>query len=136
LARTTIARALDAGVPARWVAGDEVYGADPQLRADLQHCGIGYVLAVASNHRVRTATGPATATDLANRLPGRAWHRRSCGPAANGHRTSLWAWVDVVVEDAPGCFSLLIRRNPRSGEPKEPPARREPRTRRASAAPA
>src|SRR3954470_11773170 len=26
-----IARALDAGVPARWVAGDEVYGADPRL---------------------------------------------------------------------------------------------------------
>lgn len=29
LAGTMIDRALDAGVPARWVAADEVYGADP-----------------------------------------------------------------------------------------------------------
>src|SRR5262245_64503700 len=28
-----LARALDAGVPAGWVAGDEVYGNDPALRA-------------------------------------------------------------------------------------------------------
>jgi SRSO17 transposase len=29
LARRMIARALDAGIPAAWAAGDEVYGADP-----------------------------------------------------------------------------------------------------------
>jgi SRSO17 transposase len=34
LARQMIAAALDAGVPAAWVTGDEVYGADPGLRAD------------------------------------------------------------------------------------------------------
>jgi SRSO17 transposase len=36
LARVMIARALDAGIPAAWVTGDEVYGQDPQLRADLE----------------------------------------------------------------------------------------------------
>src|SRR5947208_3158457 len=35
LAREMITRALDAGVPAWWVAGDEVYGADPGLRDEL-----------------------------------------------------------------------------------------------------
>lgn len=35
LARAMIDRALDAGVPASWAAGDEVYGADPALRKDL-----------------------------------------------------------------------------------------------------
>jgi SRSO17 transposase len=35
------ARALDAGVPAAWVTGDEVYGADPGLRAELETRGIG-----------------------------------------------------------------------------------------------
>lgn len=116
LARTMIARALDASVPASWVAGDEVYGADPQLRDDLQQRGIGYVLAVASNHRVTTSAGTATATALASTLPGRAWHRRSCGAGAKGHRTYLWAWVEVTVQDTPGCHWLLIRRNPRTGE--------------------
>src|SRR3954452_11750569 len=43
LARLMLARALDAGVPAAWVAGDEVYGADPDLRAALEARGVGYV---------------------------------------------------------------------------------------------
>jgi SRSO17 transposase len=116
LARTMIARALDAGVPAAWVAGDEVYGADPQLRNDLHQRKIGYVLAVASNHRVTTAVGTTTATELAAKLRGQDWHRRSCGAGAKGQRTYLWAWIEVAVAAAPGCHWLLIRRNPRSGE--------------------
>jgi hypothetical protein len=41
------------------VAGDEVYGADPRLRAELQARQIGYVLAVACHHRVRFGGSPA-----------------------------------------------------------------------------
>jgi SRSO17 transposase len=37
LARRMLARTLDAGAPAGWVAGDEVYGSDPALRSDLEH---------------------------------------------------------------------------------------------------
>ena len=47
LATEMITRALDAGTPAGWVAGDEVYGQDPQLRAELARRGLGYVLAMA-----------------------------------------------------------------------------------------
>ncbi len=36
LATAMLTGALDAGVPARWVADDEVYGADPGLRAALE----------------------------------------------------------------------------------------------------
>jgi hypothetical protein len=50
-----ITAALDAGVPAGWVTADEVYGAGPGLRADLEQRGIGCVLAlgwtISSNHR-------------------------------------------------------------------------------------
>ncbi len=116
LARAMITRALDAGVPARWVAGDEVYGADPQLRDALHQRKIGYVLAVASNHRVNTANQTATATELASKLPARAWHRRSCGPGAKGPRTYLWARLEITGQEASGCCWLLIRRHPRSGE--------------------
>ena len=55
LARVLIERALDAGVPAGWVTGDEVYGADPELRAELEGRRIGYVLAIAGNRRLPTA---------------------------------------------------------------------------------
>jgi SRSO17 transposase len=39
LAQAMLVRTLEAGVPARWVAGDEVYGADPGLRAALEGHG-------------------------------------------------------------------------------------------------
>jgi hypothetical protein len=54
LANEMIARALDADAGPRWVAGDEVYGANAGLRGELEGCGVGYILAVACNHRVRT----------------------------------------------------------------------------------
>jgi SRSO17 transposase len=41
LAKAMLGRALDAGVPAAWVTGDEVYGADPVLRTALEASGIG-----------------------------------------------------------------------------------------------
>ena len=56
-----ITRALDAGVPAAWVAGDEVYGANPGLRAELEARQNGYVLAVACDYRV-ALVGVATPT--------------------------------------------------------------------------
>jgi hypothetical protein len=47
-----LAWALDAGVAVGWVTGDEVYGANSGLRAELQAHQIGYMLAVACDHRV------------------------------------------------------------------------------------
>src|SRR6476659_9256242 len=41
LAAGMVVRALNAGVAARWVAGDEVYGADPVLRAELKARQVG-----------------------------------------------------------------------------------------------
>jgi SRSO17 transposase len=43
-ATAMISRALDAGVPAAWVTGDEVYGANPGLRAELRPAGFLAVL--------------------------------------------------------------------------------------------
>ena len=98
LARRMIARALDAGTPAAWVAGDEVYGTDPGLRTDLEKRGMGYVLAVARSHPVAT---------------GACKHR--AGPGAHGHRYYDWAWVTLTPGQA-GHRWLLIRRHPRTGE--------------------
>jgi SRSO17 transposase len=105
LATRMLARALDAGVPAAWVTGDEVYGADPKLRAELEARGIGYVLAVACNHRVvaaGTATAPMICSGGFRRGPGSA-----CPPDAapratvctTGHSS---AWTTTPFTWRPG----------------------------------
>lgn len=91
-----IARALDAGTPARWAAGDEVYGADPTLRAELVRRGLGYVLAAAKTHPISTGIGPCRADAVAARLPKQAWQRHSAGTGAKGERLYDWALIDTV----------------------------------------
>jgi SRSO17 transposase len=119
LATAMLARALDAGVPAAWVAGDEVYGADPDLRAALETHGVGYVLAIAGNRRLPTAAGPLRADVLAAALPRRAWQQLSAGPGAKGQRYYDWACIDLPASEpctGPGCWWPLIRRSRRTGE--------------------
>jgi SRSO17 transposase len=115
LARAMIGRALDAGTPAAWVTGDEVYGADPGLRADLERRQTGYVLAVAATCQITTGAGTCQARQLAARLPRRAWQCYSAGQGAKGHRYYDWAWL-ATDPGRPGRHWLLIRRSRRTGE--------------------
>lgn len=117
LARQMIAAALDAEVPFAWVTGDEVYGADPELRNDLEYCGVGYVLAVGCDRRVAVNDGRTLVRvdDLAKRIPTTEWQQHSCGPGAKGPRDYLWAWITTAT--TPGEHRwLLIRRNRTTGE--------------------
>jgi SRSO17 transposase len=82
--RRMLATALDAGTPAGWVAGDEVYGVDPRLRADLVGRRVGYVLAVACHHPIHTPGGTMRADQLTAGLPRRAWQPASAGAGAKG----------------------------------------------------
>jgi SRSO17 transposase len=86
LATQMLTRALDAEIPAAWVTGDEVYGADPRLRAELEARGVGYVLAVARDHRVPSSGATHRADALRRQVPARAWQQVSCGKGAKGHR--------------------------------------------------
>jgi len=119
LAREMITRALDAGTPAAWVTADEVYGQDPQLRAELARRGLGYVLAVARTCQVTTPAGAFPAIELAGKLPARAWQRISAGPGAKGPRWYDWALIDVTdpaVTEGDGPHWLLVRRRISDGE--------------------
>jgi SRSO17 transposase len=123
LATRMLTRALDAGVPAAWVAGDEVYGSNPGLRAELEARGVGYVLAVACDHRVVCGGDPRRADELAARVPARAWQQISCGKGAKGHRLYDWAFIRLdhygpAADDGDQTAQrwLLIRRNQRTGE--------------------
>ena len=119
LAMEMIGRAIDAGAPAAWVAADEVYGQDPQLRAELARRGLGYVLAVAKSHPVVTGIGSRTAVELAQKLAARAWQRISAGPGAKGPRWYDWTLIeaaDPAVTSGDGPHWLLIRRRISDGE--------------------
>ncbi|MFF3940363.1 IS701 family transposase [Streptomyces phaeofaciens] len=116
LARQMIERALDAGVPAAWAAGDEVYGDNPHLRAALERRQLGYVLAVSSTHRVPTPAGPQCADHLAKKIPKRAWQKLSTGRGTKGHRWYDWAQIVVTAPGLAGHQHLLVRRNCRTGE--------------------
>ena len=117
LATEMITQALDAGVTASWVTGDEVYGGDPHLSAELERRQVGYVLAVSRKRPIPTRAGVFTASMLAHCLPKTVWQRLSAGEGAKGHRFYDWAQVEI---DSPasstGHRSLLIRRNRRTGE--------------------
>jgi SRSO17 transposase len=115
LAARMIGRFLDAGHRAPWVAGDEVYGGNPKLRAVLEQRGCGYVLAVARTHEVRTHAGKFRADTLARKLPKRAWQKLSAGAGAKGYRLYDWALIDLT-HPGLGSHQLLIRRNRSTGE--------------------
>ena len=118
LARDLLARAVAAKVPAAWVAADEVYGADPALRAAIRSHGLGYVLAVSANRRMPTPAGPMRVDRIPALLPKRAWQKHSAGAGSHGHRVYSWAWITLLAEEAAdtGEHYLLIRRNEATGE--------------------
>jgi SRSO17 transposase len=115
LATRMITRAVAAGTPARWATGDEVYGADPDLRAGIATLGLGYVLAVGSNRTVTTSAGTVRVDQLTRSLPRRAWRRVSAGTGTKGQRWYSWALVEIT-DIAPGQHHLLARRNDKTGE--------------------
>ena len=92
LALEMLESALEAGVPARWVVGDEVSGSDGKLRRALEARGQAYVLAVRSNEKPSTwppygALGQAAVADLAATIPAEGWQRHSCGEGIQGPRS-------------------------------------------------
>jgi SRSO17 transposase len=116
LAQAMLARALDAGVPAGWVAGDEVYGGDRRLRVWLEERDVPHVLAVKRSEPLWAATdrGPAqvAAAELVAALPARAWRRLSAGEGAKGPRLYAWARVPIRPLGGPGKgYWLLARRS-------------------------
>ncbi|MGW3501588.1 IS701 family transposase [Streptomyces globisporus] len=115
LAAEMITAALDAGITASWVTGDEAYGQDLQLRAALEARGTGYVMAAACSMRVRINHGRTLvrADTVVGRLPTTAWQQHSAGNGAKGPRYYDWAWIQTGTDDH---RHLLIRRNPSTGE--------------------
>jgi SRSO17 transposase len=106
----------DLGIPARWLAGDEVYGGR-ELRQAARALDFDYALAVHADHRVDTAASRFTVTDLAARVPARSWMRMRTGHGLKGDRHYDWAMLGIRPDDTldghePGHASVLVRRHP------------------------
>jgi SRSO17 transposase len=112
LARQMIERAMKAGVPFGWVAGDEVYGGNPKLRQWLEEQEIPYVMAVACSEMIATAAGAMRAVELAALVPAEAWQRLSCADGSKGPRLYDWAFIGT----ASSARHLLVRRSLAPGE--------------------
>jgi len=112
LARRMIDRAVSAGVPARWVTADAVYGSDYHFRAAVEGHGLGYVVGVRADFAVWAGSRQVRVGTLLTEVPAGAWRRLSCGAGAKGPRVYDWALLPTNCPE-PGVYArwLLIRRS-------------------------
>ena len=128
LAREMIERAMAAGVPFGWVAGDTIYGVG-EIEMALRRAGKGYVLGANAtdvfNSWGKKPPVAGTAEAIAAGLEEGAWHRLSTGAGTKGERLYDWAYCELAdmdaaeyVEEQTGLWTrgLLIRRSLEDGE--------------------
>ena len=106
-----IERALRAGAACSWVAADEVYGNNSKLRHWLEERRLRYMLAIASDQRMRWPDHQQRRVDtIAHSLPYLAWVRVSAGLGSKGGRLYDWMLIRGWEEDG-WSHGLLVRRN-------------------------
>lgn len=111
LAKRMLERAFTAGIPARWVAGDEVYGKDAALRQWLESRHQAYVLTTWSKALVGREALVVRVEELAMSWPDEEWQRLSCGKGTKGER--YFDWTCMPINSPPGCdwqHWVLVRR--------------------------
>jgi SRSO17 transposase len=127
LAGRMVERAIAAGVPFAWVAGDSVYGVS-EVEMALRRAGKGYVLGANATQPFNSWIGKpeiaGTAERIAQDLAPSAWRRLSAGEGTKGPRLHDWAYLELADLDADeyragatGVWTrgLLIRRSPADG---------------------
>jgi SRSO17 transposase len=104
LAMHQLGRLTAAGLPARWVAFDEVYGRSEPLRTKAATAGLAYVAIIPCDYQVTLPSG--TAVRAGEAVTDAVFERRSCGNGSKGPRYSDWAMTATGID---GQY-LLIRR--------------------------
>jgi SRSO17 transposase len=87
-----VERALDGGIKAAWVSGDEVYGEDGKLRRALEERRQPYVLAISCQFRIWKDDEQVRVDELVKQFPNERWQRISAGDGMKGPRWYDWAY--------------------------------------------
>ncbi|MFD5566372.1 IS701 family transposase [Kitasatospora griseola] len=96
LARRMVRRAIDDGIPFRWVTADAGYGNSKGWRTELEQADVFHVVATTRHDTVVTRWAmDHRLHDLVADLPRQKWKRRSCGDGSHGPRIYDWARVEV-----------------------------------------
>jgi SRSO17 transposase len=112
LARDMLEQAFQAGVPARWVTGDSVYGDDRRLRMWLEAQERAYVLAVSGKEYVWLGWQQRQVKTVLAALPADGWTRLSAGAGTKGPRWYDWYWLPWAAPiQAAWRRWLLVRRS-------------------------
>jgi SRSO17 transposase len=100
LAQKMLGRALQAGVPCKWVTADEIYGGDRHLRIWLEQQEQAFVLAVTSNEPLWCDIGRGLRQErvraMVASIKDHQWQRLSAGAGAKGPR--LYDWARIALE--------------------------------------
>ena len=117
LAARMLWRTLEAGLCAKWVTGDTVYGSHRPLRAGLEARKQAYALAVCCQEQVDVQGERKRVDDIADGLEPDQWQRLSAGDGSKGPREFDWARVELSKPEQDGWQRwLVVRRSLLSGE--------------------
>lgn len=107
-----VERALDGGIEAAWVLGDEVYGDDCKLRRALEERRMPYALAISCQFRIWQDDEQIRVDELLKQLPSEMWQRISAGDGMKGPRWYDWAYVRFADAQLSGWQrGILFRRS-------------------------
>ena len=110
LARQLLERAIDAGVPARWVVADSFYGRSHGFRRWLEQQGHAYALMIPKTNAVRYQGRRERVERLAGRLPGDAWVSVPAEGSSSGRRPWEWTCLELALDKADGMRRWLVVR--------------------------
>ncbi len=117
LAARLLWRTLDAGLCAKWVIGDTVYGSHRPLRAGLESRKQAYALAVSCQEQVGVQGQRKRVDRIADGLEPDQWQRLSAGDGSKGPRQFDWARVELSRPEQEGWQRwLVVRHSLVSGE--------------------
>jgi len=112
LGKAMLQRTLEAGLPARWVTGDSVYGSNYPLRHYLEGIPLAYVMGLSPKDTLLNLENfPQRVSEYLSQLPQEGWLRLSAGAGAKGERWYDWLLLSLGDPERPGWKRwLLLRR--------------------------